>query len=85
VDIRERLRVQSIVEEIQTYQRKWKEYVERMQDEIPPELALKYQPVGKRNIGHPKKEPSLFWDDQYFVSTSSWKRVEEYRLNKLIY
>jgi hypothetical protein len=54
VDFRERLRVQSIVEEIQTNQRKWKEHVERMQDETPPELALKYQPVGKRNRGHPE-------------------------------
>jgi hypothetical protein len=47
VDIRERLRVQSIVEEIQTYQRKCKEHVTRMQDGIPPKLALKCQPVGK--------------------------------------
>jgi hypothetical protein len=61
VDIRERLRVQSIVEEIKTYQRKWKEHVERMQDEIPPKLALKYQPVGKRNTGHPKNR----WKDQF--------------------
>jgi hypothetical protein len=36
VDIRERLRVQSTVEEIQTCQRKWKEHGERMQDERPP-------------------------------------------------
>jgi hypothetical protein len=61
MDIRERLRVQSIVEEIKIYQRKWKEHVERMQDETPPELALKYQPVGKRNTGHPKKR----WKDQF--------------------
>jgi hypothetical protein len=54
-DTRERLRVQSRVEEIQTNQRKWKEHVERKQDERPPESALKYQPVGKRNTGHPKK------------------------------
>jgi hypothetical protein len=61
VDIRERLRVQSIVEEIQTYQRKCKEHVERMQDERPPKLALKYQPVGKRNIGRPRNR----WRDQF--------------------
>jgi hypothetical protein len=42
VDIRERLRIQSTVEEIQTYQRKWKEHGERMQDETPPKLTLKY-------------------------------------------
>jgi hypothetical protein len=59
VDVRERLRVQSVVEEIQTYQRMWKEHVERMQDEIPPKLALKYQPVGKLNRGRPKKR----WKD----------------------
>jgi hypothetical protein len=71
VDIRERLRVQSKVEEIQIYQRKWKEHVERMQDETPPKLPLKYQPVGKRNRGIPKRDGK----------TNSWKRVEEYRLN----
>jgi hypothetical protein len=55
VDIREKLRVQSIEEEIQIYQRKWKEHEESTQDERPPKLPLKYQPVGKRNRGHPKK------------------------------
>jgi hypothetical protein len=40
VGIRERLRVQSVVEEIQTYQRKWKEHVERMQAERQPKLPL---------------------------------------------
>jgi hypothetical protein len=61
IGIWERLRVQSIVEEIQTYQRKWKEHGERMQDERTPKLALKYQPVGKRNRCHPKKR----WKDQF--------------------
>jgi hypothetical protein len=45
-----------------------------MQDGIPPKLALKCQPVGKWNRGHPKKR----WKN------SSCKRVEEYRLNKPI-
>jgi hypothetical protein len=54
-DIRERLRVQSRVEEIQKCQEQWKEHVERMQDERPQKSAFKYQPVGKRNTGHPKK------------------------------
>jgi hypothetical protein len=61
LDIRERLRAQSIVEEIQIYQRKWKEYVDRMQDETPPKLPLKYQPVGKRYTGHPRKR----WKDEF--------------------
>jgi hypothetical protein len=47
VDISERLKVQNIVEEIQTYQKNWKEHVEKMQEERFPKLALKYQPVGK--------------------------------------
>jgi hypothetical protein len=40
---------------IQTYQKDWKEHVERKQDGIFPKLALKYQPVGKRSRGRPKK------------------------------
>jgi hypothetical protein len=32
VDTRKRLKIQSIVEEIETYQRKWKEHVKRTQD-----------------------------------------------------
>jgi hypothetical protein len=47
VDIRERLKVQNIVEEILTYQKNFKEHVERMQDGVLPKLALKCQPVGK--------------------------------------
>jgi hypothetical protein len=61
LDTRGRLRAQSILEEIQTYQIKWKEHGERTQDEIPLKLALKYQPVEKRNTGHPEKR----WKDQF--------------------
>jgi hypothetical protein len=32
----------NIVEEIQTYQKNWKEHVERMQDGRFPKLALKH-------------------------------------------
>jgi hypothetical protein len=49
------LKVQITVEEIQAYQKNWKEQVERMLDERRPILALKYQPVGKRNGSGPKK------------------------------
>jgi hypothetical protein len=38
----ERLKVQSIVDEIQTYQKSWKEHVARMQD---GRSAVKYQPT----------------------------------------
>jgi hypothetical protein len=64
------------VEEIQTYQRKWKEHVERMQDEIPPKLALKYQPVGKRNTGHPRKR----WNDQFLEESRRIQAEKAYFL-----
>jgi hypothetical protein len=41
VNIRERLKVQNIVKEIQTYHKNWKEHVERMQDGRFPKLALR--------------------------------------------
>jgi hypothetical protein len=60
VDIREHLEVQSI-EEINAYQKNWKEHVGRMQEERLPKLALKYQPAGKRNRSHLKNR----WKSQF--------------------
>lgn len=42
-------KVQSIIEDIQTYQKNWKEQVERMQDNRLPKLVFKYKSVKKRN------------------------------------
>jgi hypothetical protein len=67
------LKVQSIIEEIWTYQKNWKEHIERMQDEILPKLALKYQSVGKQSRERPRK-----------LERSSWKRVENTRLTNLV-
>jgi hypothetical protein len=53
------LEVQSIIEEIHTYQKNWKEHVKRIDDERLPKLAFKYKPVGKQNRGCPKKK----WKD----------------------
>jgi hypothetical protein len=39
--------VQSIVDEIQTYQKNWKEHVKSMQDDRQPKLAFKYKSTGK--------------------------------------
>jgi hypothetical protein len=61
VDIRGRLRVQSIVEEIQTYQKNSKGHIERMQAGRFPKSALKYQGVGKRTKGCLKNR----WKDQF--------------------
>jgi hypothetical protein len=49
--------VKSIVKEIQTYQKNWKEHVERMQDERLRKLALKRQP----------------FEDEVEVRRKSWK------------
>jgi hypothetical protein len=55
------LKVQSIVKEIQTYQKNWYERVERMQDGRFPKLALRYQSVGKQSRGCPRKR----WKQQF--------------------
>jgi hypothetical protein len=57
---------------IQIYQKKSKEHVKRIEDEELPKLAIKYQPVGKRCRGRPKRDGKI----------SSWKRVEEYWISK---
>jgi hypothetical protein len=41
VNIREKLTVRCIIEEIHAYQNNWKERVERMQDEGLPNVAVK--------------------------------------------
>jgi hypothetical protein len=62
------VKVQSILEEIQTCQKNWKEHMKRML----PKLALEYQPVGKEVEVIPKRDGK----------TNSLNRVEEYRINK---
>jgi hypothetical protein len=66
--MRERLKVQSIIEEMQTYHENWREHVERMQDGRFPKLALKYQPVGKRTI---EVVPKNRWKDHFLEETGS--------------
>ena len=51
---------QNIVKEIQQYQKKWLQHVQRTDRNKPPRQALKYRPEGRRNIGQPKKR----WRDQ---------------------
>jgi hypothetical protein len=47
VVVKGKCEVQSVIDEIQTYQKDWKEHVGRMQDERLPKLAVKCKPVGK--------------------------------------
>jgi 2-keto-3-deoxy-L-rhamnonate aldolase RhmA len=49
-----------IVQEIEQYQKKWLQRVQRMDTNTMPIQALKYRPEGRRNVGRPKKR----WRDQ---------------------
>jgi len=51
---------QNITKEIQPYQKKWLQYVQKMDTDRLPKLALQYKPKGRRNIGRPRKR----WRDQ---------------------
>jgi hypothetical protein len=54
-DVRKQLNTERMVEEIQEYQKKWHNHVERM----PPERLLwqtySYHPIGRRDIGRPRR------------------------------
>ena len=52
--IRETLKVEHIVDEIQSYQKNWPQHVKRMEHSRIPRMALEYKPKGKRDIGRPK-------------------------------
>jgi hypothetical protein len=56
----EKLGVQKIALAIQQYERKWLQYLDRMDINRIPKQALKYKSKWRRNIGHPKKG----WKDQ---------------------
>jgi hypothetical protein len=58
--IREKLKVKSIVSEIDEYSKNWKSHVERMENFRFPKAALHYKPRGQRDSGRPTKR----WADQ---------------------
>jgi len=58
--IRGKTGAQNIVKEINQYQKKWLQHVQRMDTNRIPKQALRYRPEGRRNIGRPKKS----WRDQ---------------------
>ena len=51
IDIRDKLKVQNIVEEIQNYQTNWLQRVRRMDSSRIPKLALQYRPIGILELG----------------------------------
>ena len=58
--IREKTGAQNTVKEIEQYQQKWLQHVQRMDKNRLPRQALHYRPKGQRNIGRPRKR----WADQ---------------------
>lgn len=67
--IRENLKVQHIVDEIQSYQKNWLQHVRRMVHSRIPSMALKYKPKGKHNVGRPKIKWRDHQHNQNWVST----------------
>ena len=58
--IRGKTVAQSIVKEIKQQQKKWLQYVQRMDTNRLPKQALRYRPTGRRNTGRLRKR----WRDQ---------------------
>ena len=54
--IRDKTGAQNIVKEIQQYQKKWLQHVQRMDRNRLPRQALKYRPERRRNIGRPRRD-----------------------------
>ena len=52
---RQKTGAQNTVKEIKQYQKKWLQYVQRMNTKRLPKQALQYKPKGRRNIGRPRK------------------------------
>jgi hypothetical protein len=61
--IRRKTGAQNIVKEIKQYQQKWRQHVQRMDENRLPRQALHYRPNGQRNVGRPKKR----WKDQFHL------------------
>jgi hypothetical protein len=61
IDLRTQLGEINIVEEIEQYQKKWKEHVLRMPLPRYPRQALFYRLTGWRDLGRPR----MRWSDQF--------------------
>jgi hypothetical protein len=60
-DLRNRWRVNEMVQQVQNYQFKWMQHVLRMPDNHLPRKLLKYKPHGRRDFGRPHRR----WTDQF--------------------
>jgi hypothetical protein len=59
-NIHKKLEVYNTVEDIKLYQKKWNWHLQRMNRNRIPQLAFRYQPDGKRDLGRPQQR----WRDQ---------------------
>jgi hypothetical protein len=59
-DIRNRLKVGNIIEDIKLYQKKWLDHLERMDRSQLQKLAFQCQPRARRDMGRPR----IRWRDQ---------------------
>ena len=64
-EIRDKLKVKNITNEIKDYQKNWQCHVERMAPDRLPRQAYFYQPFGKRDLGRPRKR----WKDAISLGT----------------
>jgi hypothetical protein len=60
-EVRKQLNTERMVEEIQEYQKKWHNHVERMPPECLPWQTYSYHPTGRWDIGHPRSR----WRQQF--------------------
>jgi hypothetical protein len=54
-NIRKKLNTERMVEEMQEYQKKWRNHVERMPPERLPWQTYSCHPIGRRDIGRPRR------------------------------
>jgi hypothetical protein len=59
-DMRNTLKVDNIAEDIKLYQKKRLDHLERMDRSRLPKLAFQYQPLGRWDIGRPRRR----WRDR---------------------
>lgn len=55
-DIRDRVKVTRIDEEIREYQIKWSKHVETMDSDRVPKIIMNYKSVGLRDLEHPETD-----------------------------
>jgi hypothetical protein len=58
-DIRNRLKVDNLIEDIKLYQKSRLDHLERMDTSRLPKRAFQYQPPGRQDAGRPRKNEMI--------------------------